>query len=74
MINRYSLTKTETVLEGGLDPTGEATGVVDQHCREASTCVKVQSVKGGGILGHGAEQKCTSRSSVFSENVTLRRA
>ena len=30
-------------------------------------------VKGGGILGHGAEQQCTSRSSVFSENVTLRR-
>ena len=31
-------------------------------------------VNGGGILGHGAEQKCTSRSSVFSENVRLRRA
>ena len=30
-------------------------------------------VKGGGILGHGVEQKCTSRSSVFSENVRLRR-
>ena len=29
-------------------------------------------VKGGGILGHGAEQKYTSRSSVFSENVRLR--
>ena len=31
-------------------------------------------VKGGGILGHGAEQECTSRSSVLSENVRLRRA
>ena len=31
-------------------------------------------VKGGGILGHGAEQQCTSRASMFSENVTLRRA
>ena len=29
-------------------------------------------VKGGGMLGHGAEQKCTSRSSVFSMNVTQR--
>ena len=27
------------------------------------------NIKGGVILGHGAEQKCTSRSSVFSENV-----
>ena len=27
-------------------------------------------VKGGVILGHGAEKKCTSRASMFSENVT----
>ena len=31
-----------------------------------------RAVKGGVILGHGAEQKYTSRSSVFSENVRLR--
>ena len=29
-----------------------------------------QGVKGGVILGHGAEQKCTSRASMFRENVT----
>ena len=34
----------------------------------------VQDVKGGGILGHGAEQKCTTGTLVFSINVTLRRA
>ena len=27
-------------------------------------------VKGGVILGHGAEQECTNRASMFSENVT----
>ena len=31
LINRYSPTKTETASEGGLDPTGEAIGVIDQH-------------------------------------------
>ena len=41
------------------------------HC-SCSTSSVTASVKGGGILGHGAEQKYTSRSSVFSENVRLR--
>ena len=30
------------------------------------------NIKGGVILGHGAEQKCTGGASVFSENVRLR--
>ena len=49
---------------------------VDGTLIEAAASIKSfrrRDVKGGGILGHGVEQKCTSRSSVFSENVRLRR-
>ena len=31
VINRYSHTKTETAFVGGLDPTGEAIGVVNER-------------------------------------------
>ncbi len=35
--------------------------------------IEVADVKGGVILGHRAEQKCTTRAKMFSINVTLRR-
>ena len=41
VINRYSHTKTETASEGGLDPTAEEIGVVDQHYHNASTYISV---------------------------------
>ena len=49
-------------------------GLVRRRKRRRRATSWGEPVNGGGILGHGAEQKCTSRSSVFSENVRLRRA
>ena len=40
MINRYTLTKTETASKGGLDPTGEAAGVVQEIVTASAREVK----------------------------------
>ena len=51
MISLYSLTKTETTPEGGLDPAAEAVGVVKRTLARALTAVNrlyafVESVSG----------------------------
>ena len=42
VINRYSHTKTETASEGGLDPTAEEIGVVNQPYHNAPTYINVE--------------------------------
>ena len=37
LINRYSPTKTETASEGGLDPTAEEIGIIDQFYHKTPT-------------------------------------
>ena len=46
-----------------------STVLLEHHLKE----LKLPTVKGGGILGHGAEQQCTTWASAFSMNVTQRR-
>ena len=41
-LNRYSLTKTETASEGGLDPTAEEIGVVAKRYRNEPRYVNVE--------------------------------
>ena len=71
--------KTELLQEADTPtcPTARAASMDGETSTTSSVLITPWTsirVNGGGILGHGAEQKCTSRSSVFSENVRLRRA
>ena len=50
MINRRSLTKTETALEDGLDPTAEEIGVVQKTYHEAPMVVNGRISQGNRIL------------------------
>ena len=57
------------------DHANNGVGKDNQYTAEsrATTEAPQADVKGGVILGHGAEQKCTTRASAFSINITLRR-